>query len=909
MNKKIMSVLIIVLLFFLSVSFSSAQDINNTQTNNIEVNSTSTDNMVLGNPLNQNEKTFDDLKTIIDNSEDNTVINLDSDYKYNGTSDFDGITITKNNLTINGNGHTLNANHANNTVRIFTITGSNITLKNLIFANGYSGNLTNGGSIINTGLKLSIINSTFINSTSTRWGGAILNNGKNLNVVNSNFLNCGSFKEGGAIASISANFTVINSTFINNYVNSSSGGGAILNMGSNAHIINSRFINNTAKRSFGGAIRSTGIDLYIINSTFINNTAEKSFGGAVHNNEGNCYIINSKFVNNTAYRGGGAIYNANVKLSVVNSIFENNSVINKSALGSGGGAIYNYDGINCSIVDSTFKSNSAYDEGGAIYNMGIGFFLEDVNLFIKNSTFNNNIAQHTGGAIYNEGINLSVLCSNFDTNIAQLGGAVYDNGTNSSILESSFVNNFATSGESIYAKSSININENWWGSNNPNWAKLINNTNIPDNYAILNLTAEFDNKNFGTINTNLYKNGTTEIIKIYPRNLKLTIRDDTISGKIINGSFQTDYQFPKGNYNISATVDNQILNFTIFAKRITYLEANDLIMIYHDGSKFIAKLIDIDKKAIANATIQFTINNKTYNKITDAKGFAYLTINLDSGYYPIYAEFKGNETYNASSANKTIIVNPTIIANNLVKTYGDRAKFVANFTDSNKTALANTKIKFNINGVLCNKTTDKTGSAELNINLRPGQYVLTAYNPITNEQKAFNITVNSLIESNDLTKYYKNESQFIVKIYGKDGKIAQNKTVQFNINGVLYTKTTNTTGHAKLNINLKPGNYTITTTVDGLDVGNHITVLPTLLTNDLTMNYLDNSTFMATTLDNHGNPLDNQTVKFNIHGVIYNKTTNGDGIASLNIKLIPGKYIITSYWKDYEIENTIKING
>ena len=34
-----------------------------------------------------------------------------------------------------------------------------------------------------------------------------------------------------------------------------------------------------------------------------------------------------------------------------------------------------------------------------------------------------------------------------------------------------------------------------------------------------------------------------------------------------------------------------------------------------------------------------------------------------------------------------------------------------------------------------------------------------------------------------------------------------------------------------------------------------------------------------------------------------------DGIANLNIKLIPGKYIITSYWKDYKIGNTITING
>ena len=75
------------------------------------------------------------------------------------------------------------------------------------------------------------------------------------------------------------------------------------------------------------------------------------------------------------------------------------------------------------------------------------------------------------------------------------------------------------------------------------------------------------------------------------------------------------------------------------------------------------------------------------------------------------------------------------------------------------------------------------------------------------------------------------------------------------------------------------------------------------------MDYLDNSTFNVTTLDSQGNPIANKTVKFNINGVFYNKITNNDGVAILNINLNPGKYIITSYWRDYEIGNKITING
>ena len=95
---------------------------------------------------------------------------------------------------------------------------------------------------------------------------------------------------------------------------------------------------------------------------------------------------------------------------------------------------------------------------------------------------------------------------------------------------------------------------------------------------------------------------------------------------------------------------------------------------------------------------------------------------------------------------------------------------------------------------------------------------------------------------------------------------------------------------------------------EGLSIGNKVTVLPTLKTSDLVMNYRDGSKFLTKTLDGQGKPLANQNITFNIHGVFYNKTTNGDGIASLNINLNKGEYIITSYWNDYQIGNKITIS-
>ena len=75
-------------------------------------------------------------------------------------------------------------------------------------------------------------------------------------------------------------------------------------------------------------------------------------------------------------------------------------------------------------------------------------------------------------------------------------------------------------------------------------------------------------------------------------------------------------------------------------------------------------------------------------------------------------------------------------------------------------------------------------------------------------------------------KYYKNDSQYIVKIIGDDGNpLGKNETVTFNINGVMYNRTTNETGHAKLNINLEPGDYIITSSYsNGATISNTITI-------------------------------------------------------------------------------------
>jgi hypothetical protein len=369
-----------------------------------------------------------------------------------------------------------------------------------------------------------------------------------------------------------------------------------------------------------------------------------------------------------------------------------------------------------------------------------------------------------------------------------------------------------------------------------------------------------------------------------------------------------------GDYKVNVTysgdktyeVSNNVFNLAVNPMKVN-LNISDVVMFYRDGTRMVAILTDIKGNPIANATVYFTINGKTYARTTDTNGTASLAINLISKIYNATILYNGSDIYDKLSKNITVTVNPTILANDTVLMYMDGTVFVAKFLDKTGKALTNASVKFNINGVFYTRITDNDGVAKLNIRLRPGSYILTAYNNVTGEEKGFDITVKSLIVANDLTKYYLNATRFEATIYNKNGTLAINKNVTFNINGVFYTRQTNENGVVGLNINLRPGNYIITTMFDGLAIGNNINVLPTLVTNDLSMKYLDGSKFTAQTLDGQGNPLANQNVSFNINGVLYHRVTDKDGMASLNIRLMSGDYIITSYWNDFQVGNTVKI--
>ena len=149
-----------------------------------------------------------------------------------------------------------------------------------------------------------------------------------------------------------------------------------------------------------------------------------------------------------------------------------------------------------------------------------------------------------------------------------------------------------------------------------------------------------------------------------------------------------------------------------------------------------------------------------------------------------------------------------------------------------------------------------------------------------------------------------------MKVLGDDGEIAKaGEIVTYNINGIFYKRTVNETGHVQLDINLPPGEYTITAEYNGCKMSNKVTVLPVLTGENLVKTVSESKAYEVKLVDGQGKPYAGQTVTMNVNGRLYDRTTDSDGIAKLDIRLPVGEYIITATYGYAAVSNTITVTA
>ena len=338
--------------------------------------------------LNSDKGNFDELKSKINVLHDGDTLNLTKDYCYVSGST-DGIFIS-NSVTIDGNGHIIDAN---NQSAIFNIMANNTVLKNIRFVGANNGD--GRGAIYLQGSNCSIINCSFVDNFASLYGGAIYLIGSDCKIINCSFVDNFASLYGGAIYLSGSDCKIINCSFVDNFASEASG--AIIWFGVGGILENCSFVNNSAVN--GGAIWMQGF-ASVLNCSFVNNFASE-YGGAIYWVVDDGTLANCCFVNNSASINGGAIYWAGDDGTLANCGFFDNSAIN-------GGAI-RWSGNNANLIACEFIGNVASNDGGAVYSSGNESSFAD-------SYFADNFASNNGGAVYLFGKNCNLSNSSFENN-------------------------------------------------------------------------------------------------------------------------------------------------------------------------------------------------------------------------------------------------------------------------------------------------------------------------------------------------------------------------------------------------------------------------------------------------------------------------------------------------------------
>nr|WP_238524091.1 carboxypeptidase-like regulatory domain-containing protein [Methanobrevibacter smithii] len=214
----------------------------------------------------------------------------------------------------------------------------------------------------------------------------------------------------------------------------------------------------------------------------------------------------------------------------------------------------------------------------------------------------------------------------------------------------------------------------------------------------------------------------------------LTAADDSLSVGESNSnvSFSSSNVIEENNNNVIGDSNQQ---------KAVNLDAPSIELYYKNGTRFMINLTDENGNGLANQTVSILINGVTYDRITDSNGSASIAVNLYSGLYHVTVSYKGTTEYAPASTTSEVKVMPTINSGDVTKFYKNGTQYYATFLDGHGNPLINTTVRFNINGVFYNRVTNDKGVAKLNIQLRPANYILTAYNPNNGYQCGYTIKV------------------------------------------------------------------------------------------------------------------------------------------------------------------------
>lgn len=254
-----------------------------------------------------------------------------------------------------------------------------------------------------------------------------------------------------------------------------------------------------------------------------------------------------------------------------------------------------------------------------------------------------------------------------------------------------------------------------------------------------------------------------------------------------------------GNFQINESLQSTGNSSALKDSRI---ESKNVNTYYKENSELAAYLKDSNSNPISNRNVQISLNNKIYDKITDASGKVVLKLNLKPDTYKATIKFAGDENYTSSITSAVIKVKNTSlnIATKNYKTYFEsdlffRAKVINKVT---KNPVKDVKVTFKVYTAK-NKfrtyysTTDSKGIAKLKKNFAIGHYkVVTSIKKnkyLTAKKSEASLTVKPTAETGCTSLYVQVSNTEAVTGFRRDATNAKDlHIVKYKLNGIAAVK-------------------------------------------------------------------------------------------------------------------------
>ena len=434
---------------------------------------------------------------------------------------------------------------------------------------------------------------------------------------------------------------------------------------------------------YGAALDIKNANVTLDNCSFIYNmvnydasTYEFTYGGAI-SNFGNLTVLNSYFYGNAIgsmmdiYGYGGSIFNKG-NLFLDNSTF----IDSRGSVYSFGGAIYN-DGFMI-INNSVIRDSYCWEEskGSAIYNNGELILLNSI---IENNTIERTDYNYIYGNIFNSGKLMAVgnIFRNNTANYKQPNSQYYGTPTIYNIGELNlsynvFSDNVHFNGISkdvyLTGGASININDNWWSTNENPYDNDLINLNIVQSWIMLDLTPAYCSINLNESVDIIasWKLSTGEKIK---KDLPIS---DIVFSAIVNGietrqskifsnqkaKFLFNDTKNRGTYEIKAEVNSFFATSIVDVGKIpTFItiRVSDNEVYFNETILLEVFLKDEFRDNLTAEVILFLNNKQHFLKIDEGYGSISLS-DLTPNHYTVKAVYNGNTSHSKSDNQTNITV-------------------------------------------------------------------------------------------------------------------------------------------------------------------------------------------------------------------------------------------------------------